>query len=123
MVVQKAIKSHPLVKWFLLVSIVLVVIGLIQSKLVTEPDDAEPLVLVWFVIPAAILPFLALAFPRREVLTMEMPTDRLDGMSKAELEGVLSQLDAAKAKGEMDDQRYAKARERVLAAIKSKRKG
>ena len=40
----------------------------------------------------------------------------------AELEGMLSTLDTAKAKGEMDDQRYAKARERVLAAIKAKGK-
>ncbi|HJQ93093.1 MAG TPA: hypothetical protein VJ874_02280, partial [Candidatus Thermoplasmatota archaeon] len=86
------------------------------------PDEAETSTLLLFIGAAAVLPFLAMLFPRRQVHTMEMPTDHLSGMSKAELEGVLGQLDAAKAKGEMDDTRYAKARERVLAAIKARGK-
>ena len=120
MVVQKAVKKYPMVKWLLVVSAVLAVAGLVQSKIMTDPDNGDPMLLVYFLIPAALLPFLGMLFPRREVMTMELPTDHLSGMSASELEGVLSQLDAAKAKGEMDDARYAKARERVLAAIKQK---
>lgn len=122
MALQRAIKSYPMVKWFLAVSIALIVVGLVMSKLVTDPDNGDIMTLVWFVIPAAILPFLALAFPRRQVLTVELPSDHLGSMSRQELEGVLSQLDAAKAKGEMDEARYHNARERILGAIKAKGK-
>ena len=123
MVLQKAVKSYPMVKWFLVVSAVLVILGLVMSKVLSDPDNADTSTLLMFIGAAVVLPFLAMLFPRRKVLTVEMPTDHLAGMSKTELEGVLSQLDAAKAKGEMDDTRYAKARERVLDAIKARGKG
>ena len=122
MVLQKAVKSYPMVKWFLIVSAVLVVLGLVMSKVLSDPDNADTNTLLMFLGAAVVLPFLAMLFPRRQVHTIEMPTDHLAGMSKTELEGVLSQLDAAKAKGEMDDTRYAKARERVLDAIKARGK-
>ena len=123
MVVQKAVKTYPMLKWFLIASGILVVVGLLLSG-VLSPNDGESNtgILVGCIVVAVFLPFLAMAFPKREVLTMELPTDHLASMSKAELEGMLSTLDAAKAKGEMDDQRYAKARERVLSAIKAKGK-
>jgi uncharacterized membrane protein YgaE (UPF0421/DUF939 family) len=122
MVLQKAVKSYPMVKWFLVVSAALVVLGLLMSKVLSDPDNADRNTLLMFLGAAVVLPFLAMLFPRRKVLTVDLPTDHLSGMSKAELEGVLTQLDAAKAKGDMDDNRYAKARERVLAAIKAKGK-
>ncbi|MEK6975338.1 MAG: hypothetical protein AABY18_03240 [Candidatus Thermoplasmatota archaeon] len=122
MALQKAIKTYPMVKWFLVVSGILIVLGLLMSKLITDPDNGEPMTLVWFVVGAVLLPFLALAFPRREVLTLELPTDSLGGRSRSELEGILSQLDAAKAKGEMDEGRYTKARAKILAAMKGKPK-
>jgi uncharacterized membrane protein YgaE (UPF0421/DUF939 family) len=122
MVLQKAVKSYPMVKWFLIVSAVLVVLGLVMSKVLSDPDNADTGTLLMFIGAAVVLPFLAMLFPRRKVLTVDMPTDHLSGMSKTELEGVLSQLDAAKAKGDMDDARYGKARERVLEAIKAKGK-
>jgi hypothetical protein len=123
MALQKAVKSYPLVKWFLIASAILVLVGLWLSGILTSASEGETDVTLFVIclVIAVILPFAAMLFPRRKVLTMEMPTDHLSGMSKAELEGVLGQLDAAKAKGEMDDLRYAKARERVLAAIKSKK--
>lgn len=120
MVVQKAVKKYPMVKWLLVVSLALAVVGLVESKIVTKPDQGDPMLLVYFLIPAVLLPFLGMLFPRREVMTMELPTDHLSGMSKTELEGVLAGLDEAKAKGDMDDARYARARERVLDAIKQK---
>ena len=123
MALQKAVKSYPMVKWFVVVAVVLLAVGLVLSRLVTDPDDAEPMTLIWFAIPAVLLPFLAMAFPRREVVTLELPSDHLGAMSKAELEGVLAQLDAANAKGELDDARYHNARQRILAAIKAKGQG
>ena len=123
MVVQKAVKSYPLVKWFLVASAVLVAVGLYLSGVLSANDGEQNIgLLIGFIAVAALLPFLAMAFPRREVLTMSLPTDHLATMSREELEGMLSTLDTAKAKGEMDDQRYAKARARVLEAIKAKGK-
>jgi hypothetical protein len=122
MALQKAVKTYPWVKWFLVLSAILIVVGLVLSKLLTAPNDAEPKTLVYFVIAAVLVPFLALAFPRREVVTMALPTDSLAGRSRSELEGILQQLDTAKAKGEMDEGRYTKAREKILAAMKGKPK-
>lgn len=122
MVLQKAVKSYPLVKWLVAGSAVLLVAGLLLSGVLTTPDDAEPMTLVYFVIAAVILPFLALAFPRRQVVTLELPSDHLTSMGRTELEGVLQQLEAAKAKGDLDDKRYVNARQRVLDAIKAKGK-
>lgn len=122
MALQKAIKTYPMVKWFLVVSLALLAVGLWRSKLITDPNDAAPLLLVWFALAAIVFPFLALAFPRREVLTVELPTDSLSGRSRSDLEGILAQLDTAHAKGEMDDGRYGKAREKVLAALAGKPK-
>ena len=123
MAIQKAVKTYPMVKWFLIGSAILVVVGLFLSG-VLSPNDGESnvMLLVGCIGVAILLPFLAMAFPRREVLTMELPSDHLSSMSKAELEGMLSALDAANAKGEMDDQRYGKARERVMDAIKARKK-
>src|SRR5688500_16347075 len=122
MVLQKAVKSYPMVKWFLIVSAVLVILGLVMSKVLSDPDNADTNTLLMFLGAAVVLPFLAIVFPRRQVLTVDLPTDHLSGMSKSELEGVLGQLDSAKAKGDMDDTRYAKARQRVLEAIKARGK-
>src|SRR5688572_33337574 len=122
MVVQKAVKSYPMVKWFLIASAILGVTGLVVSRFVTDPDDSDTKVFLYFLAAAVALPFLALAFPRREVRTLELPSDSLGAMSKAELEGLLQQLDTAKGKGEMGEARYTKARARVLAAIKAKGK-
>ena len=122
MVVQKAVKNYPMVKWFLIVSAILGITGLVMSKIVTDPDNSDVEVFLYFLGGAVVLPFLALAFPRREVVTMELPSDSLGAMSKAELEGLLQQLDTAKGKGEMDEARYSNARDRVLAALKAKGK-
>jgi hypothetical protein len=120
MVVQKVVKNYPMVKWFVGLSVVLIVVGLVMSKVTTAHGDTT--LLLMYVGAAVVLPFLALAFPRKQVLTLELPTDHLSSMSKTELVGVLQQLDAAKAKGEMDEDRYAKARSRVQAAIKARAK-
>jgi hypothetical protein len=123
MVVQKAVKTYPLLKWLLVLSAVVVVVGLFMSGIATDPDNADRNLFFIAIGIAVLLPFLALAMPRRRVVQMELPTDHLAGMSKTELEGVLAQLDAAKAKGEMDEGRYAKARERILAAMKAQKAG
>src|SRR5688572_26186972 len=73
MVLQKAVKSYPMVKWFLVVSAVLVVLGLMMSKVLSDPDNADTSTLLLFLAGAAVLPFLAMLFPRRNVVAMELP--------------------------------------------------
>lgn len=121
MAVQRIVKGYPLIGWLVALAIVVLALGLWKSGLFTgtSTDDRTGL-LIGAVVVAILLPFLALAFPRRNVLTVELPSDHLAGMSRQELEGVLAQLDSAKAKGEMDDQRYTNARKRVVAALKTK---
>lgn len=123
MAVQRIVKGYPLIGWLVAVSVLILVAGVYMSGVLTggtEDDNMTTLVIA--VVVALLLPFLALAFPRRKVLTVELPSDHLSGMSKQQLEGVLSGLDEAKAKGEMDDQRYTNARQRIVAAIQAKGK-
>jgi len=121
MVVQKAVKSYPLLPWALVLAGILAAVGLWQSGVLGN-GSGDVMLLIWYLVAAVLLPFLSLLAPRRKVLTMELPSDHLSGMSRTELEGLLSQLDTAKAKGEMDDVRYAKARSRVVEAIQAKGK-
>lgn len=121
MVLQRAVKTYPMLKWFLIVSAVLVVTGIIMSKLITAPDDAEPMMLVYFLVPAIILPFIAVAMPRREVLQIELPSDHLANASRTELQGMLDSLEEGKRKGELSQDRYNKARDRIVAVMKAKK--
>jgi hypothetical protein len=123
MAVQRIVKGYPLIGWFVALAVVILVVGVWKSGVLTGGTGDDNLTILLISVGVALLlPFLALAFPRRQVLTMELPTDHLAALPKEELEGILVQLDASKAKGEMDDARYANARQRVLAAIKSKGK-
>lgn len=120
MVVQKAVKTYPMIKWFVVLAAIVLVVGIMLSGILSEKKDDNLTMLYVAVGVAIVLPFVAMAFPRREVLTVELPTDTLSGRSKAELEKILAGLDEAKAKGEMDDRRHANARAKVLAAMKGK---
>ena len=122
MVVQKAVKTYPMIKWLVIVSALVLIVGVYMSGILTgdSGDDSLP-VLFGAVAVAILLPFLALAFPRRQVLTLELPTDTLGGRSRTELDAILAGLDEAKAKGEMDEERYTKARAKVVAAMKGKK--
>ena len=119
MVVQRAVKTYPMIKWFVALAVVVLVIGVVMSKVLTGGGDDDNLGLMFGAVGLAILlPFLAMAFPRREVVTLALPTDTLASRPKKELEAILSGLDEAKAKGEMDDARYNNARAKVMAAMK-----
>jgi hypothetical protein len=121
MVLQKAVKTYPLLKWLLIASGLLAIVGLVLSKLVTDPNNADSGVLLRFLIPAALLPFIGIFFPRREVLTVELPSDKLSQATRQELQGMLDSLEEGKRKGELSQERYNKARDRIVAAMKTKK--
>src|SRR5688572_1659185 len=114
-VVQHPIKTYPMLKWGLIAGGLVLVVGTYMSKLLTDPDDAN---MTTFLVSLGIgvaLPFLTLLMPRRDVLTIEAPTDHLAKADPKQVEGVLAQLDAARASGELPEERYQKARERILS--------
>jgi hypothetical protein len=120
MAVQRAFKTYPALKWALALSGVIVVVALVMSGLVTDANNADLNTFLIGLAIAVVLPFLALLIPRRQVVTMELPSDQLVNADRKQLQGILDSLDAAKAKGEIPPDRYAKARDRVVAAMKGK---
>ncbi len=119
MAVQRAVKTYPMIKWLVAVAVIVLVAGVWMSGVLTGGSgDDNTMVLFIAVGVAILLPFLAMAFPRRQVVTMALPTDTLAGRPKEELQAILAGLDEAKAKGEMDDARYNNAKAKVVAAMK-----
>jgi Na+/melibiose symporter-like transporter len=121
MAIQHTSKTYPMLKWLLGVSLVLVVVGVIMSDIASDPDNADIQLLIIFVVVAAILPFLALVKPRRETVVLELPSDHVAKTSRQELQGILDQLEKAHAKGEIPDERYQKARDKILKQQKAQK--
>jgi hypothetical protein len=119
-------KTYPMVRWFLLASAAVVAVGLVAAGAFRNLDDPQAYAidtttLLLFVAGAAVLPFIALLFPRRETLEIRLPSDRLNEASRTELQGILQSLDDARAKGEIDDRRYENAKSKVLAQMGGKK--
>lgn len=125
-------KSYPLLKFLLPLALVVLAVGLYMffthtcsaadaASGVCEPGKADypTMVLLPWVIAAALLAFAGLLWRRKEKLTLVFPTDQLQGKSRQELQKVLDGLEEARAKGELTEDRYHKARDRVLAEMKA----
>lgn len=121
MVLQKAVKTYPLLKWFLVAAAVVVALGLWLSGILSAAQADNRSLFIGAVVVAIILPFLALAFPRREVVQIELPSDHLANASRKELQGMLDGLEEGKRRGEIPQDRYNKARDRIVAAMKGKK--
>lgn len=121
MVLQKAVKSYPLLKWFLLASGIIAVGGLLMSGILTDSAADNRSLFIGAIVAAILLPFVALAFPRRDVIQLELPSDHLASASRKELQGMLDSLEEGKRKGDIPADRYAKARDRIVAAMKGKK--
>jgi hypothetical protein len=117
MAFTQVVKSYPLLRIALLASAILVVVAIFASKIVSDPNDADIRLFLILVGAAVLLPFLSLTWRRREVITYELPSDRLSGASRKDLEGMLAELDRAKAQGDIPQGRYEKARDRIKAAM------
>ena len=99
----------------------MVVAGLVLSGILSDAKDDNKGLLIGAIVVAILLPFLALAFPRRQVVQMELPSDSLSKASRTELQGMLDSLEEGKRKGEISQDRYNKARDRIVAAMKGKK--
>ncbi|HUR61076.1 MAG TPA: hypothetical protein VM286_01760 [Candidatus Thermoplasmatota archaeon] len=133
-------KSYPLLKFLLPLAALVLVVGLtlffMHTATCTQAvkDNGEDctvggtyadhptMVLLPWVVVAALLALGSLLWRRHEKYTLVFPTDQLSGKSRAELEKVLQGLDEARAKGDITQDRYTKARDRVLAEMNTTKK-
>ena len=69
-------------------------------------------------IGAVVLAFVGLLYKKKETVNVLLPSDTLAEHSRADLQKLLAGLDEAKAKGELTEDRYINARNRVLAQMK-----
>jgi hypothetical protein len=117
MAILREVKSYPLLRGAIILSAILLLVGIFVTGIVTDPDDADIPLFVALVVVAGILPFLALTWRRHETILYELPSDRLAGVPRRDLEGMLEALESAKARGDLPEGRYARARERIMAAM------
>lgn len=125
-------KSYPLLKVLLPLALVALAVGLFlffthtcsQADAAAGKCDAGKAdyptgLLLPYVGVAALLALGGLAWRRRERYTLVFPTDQLQGKSRQELQKVLDGLEEARAKGDLTEDRYRKARDRVLGEMKA----
>jgi hypothetical protein len=82
-------------------------------------DRPTGLLMLW-VIPAALVAIAGALVKKKDEMTFLFPTDQLKESSRADLQKVLDGLEEARRKGELPEDRYVNARNRVLAEMKGK---
>ncbi|HEX2066543.1 MAG TPA: hypothetical protein VHI93_07005 [Candidatus Thermoplasmatota archaeon] len=125
-------KSYPLLKVLLPLALLVLAVGIFlffthtcsaadaaDGRCEAGKADYPTGVLLPYIVAAAAVALAGLLYRRRERVTLVFPTDQLHGKSRQELEKVLAGLEEARAKGDITPDRYAKARDRVLAEMKS----
>ncbi|MEA3144054.1 MAG: hypothetical protein QOG31_1378 [Thermoplasmata archaeon] len=130
-------KSYPLLKVLLPLALLVLAVGIFlffthtatcTAELAANGEKCTPGgtyndhptgTLLPYVIAAAVVALASLLYRRREQYTLVFPTDQLHGKSRADLEKVLAGLEEARAKGDITQDRYTKARDRVLAEMKA----
>jgi hypothetical protein len=108
---------YPLLKVSLPLGLLILLAGLVVFF--TNANDA--MMLLPFLVVAALVAFAGLLWRKREAVEMVLPTDRLHERSRKELQGILETLDASKAKGELTEERYQKARDRIVKEMKGRK--
>jgi uncharacterized membrane protein len=133
------IQRYPLLKVTIPLALVVAAVGLYlflsQSSSCAGADDPVPgcragstyathdtmTLLPWLGV-AALIALVGAFIKKREDKTLLFPTDQLKDSSRADLQKVLDGLEEARAKGEIPEERYVNARNRVLAEMKGKGK-
>jgi uncharacterized membrane protein len=121
------IRKYPLLKVTLPLAAVVAAVGLwlflthtceaqdaAAGRCMAGENDYPTLLLVPWVIAAAALAFVGLLWRRKQTINVLLPSDTLAEASRQELQKLLDGLDEARAKGELTEERYQKARARVL---------
>lgn len=118
------LKRYPLLKFLVPLAALVFAFGLFMffnqadADAQTPGQQLNPLVLLPYIAVSVGLAFAGLLWKQEEDVTLLLPSDTLVGKSRGELQRVLDGLEEAKAKGELDQARYEKAKARVLKAMK-----
>ncbi len=108
-------KSYPALPWFGLAAAAVFLLGVIRFFAGSAEGEVNPLLLALAV--AALLPFVALLFPRRAPGSARPRLD-LSHSARDDLKGALEELDREHAEGKLPDERYRKARAKLEEALK-----
>jgi hypothetical protein len=111
---------YPILKVMLLLAGLAAVVGLV---LFFAQGNQDPAILLYTWVPAIALALLGAAVRRRENVEVLMPSDQLQDASRSEVEGIIAKLDEARAKGEISEERYRKAKARVTKAANTGKGG
>jgi hypothetical protein len=106
---------YPLLKFMVPLAVVALGIGI---YLFVADAEHDPMGLLPWLAAFAILMAIPFLWRRKEEYTVLLPTDRLEGADRRQLEGILETLEQQRDKGELSPERYTKARNRVLKAMK-----
>lgn len=117
-------RKYPLLKFAIPVAIILAGIGLyllFTAKDGSGQQTMDPAVMAPWLIGAVVVALLGAMVRRKEAVEVALPSDQVASASRTEVDGIISQLDEARAKGELSETRYQKAKAKVLAQAKSKK--
>lgn len=128
-------RKYPLLKFAVPAALVVFAVGLYLFFTQTQPlragctpsaDDScksglDPMVMVPWLVAAAVIAFLGVLVRRKQAVQIALPSDHIQGASRGEVDGILSSLDEARARGDMSETRYQKAKAKVLAQAKAKK--
>jgi hypothetical protein len=120
-----ALTRYPLLKFLVPLAVVVAILGvfLFFTQNPTGPAcgaagqeacPKDPMVLLPWLLVAAVLAFASLLWKRKEEVTVVLPSDRLQDASRQDLQGILETLERQREKGELTPERYTKARNKVL---------
>jgi hypothetical protein len=113
--------SYPLLKVLVPVALLVLLAGLYLFFTQPSSDGSlDPKVLLYFIVVAIALALASLLWRRREAVTVVLPSDRLKEASDKELDSILAELQAKRDAGELDQDRYQKAKARILKAKRRK---
>ncbi len=129
------IQRYPLLKVTIPLALVVAAIGVYlfvvstascTAELVTEGvcasgqasyNDRPTMVILPWILAAALVAIAGALVKKKDEVTFVFPTDQLAQSSRADLQKVLDGLEEARRKGEIPQDRYVNARDRVLAEM------
>lgn len=117
-------RKYPFLKIAIAIAIVLAGIGLyllFTHKDANGATDLDPVVLLPWLGGAIVVALLGAMVRRKEAVEVTLPSDHVASASRTEVDGIIDKLDEARAKGELSETRYQKAKAKVLAQAKGKK--
>ncbi len=128
-------RKYPLLKFTIPLALLVAAVGLFLFFSQSQPlragctpsaddsckDGLDPMVLLPWLIAAAVVAFVGVLVRSKQAIEVPLPSDHIKQASRSEVDGILATLDEARARGDMSETRYNKAKAKVLAQAKAKK--